>query len=134
MENLISNIERAIKHVEDSITEVLDIEKISGAAYLSPYYFQRIFHGLCGITIGEYIRFRRLTLAAEELVAGNSKVIDVALKIWVRLPRQLLASIHEIPRHLSLCGKSSGAISPKLRPTQNQSITERKQYYGIQNR
>ena len=111
MENLISNIERAIKHVEDNITKVLDIENISGAAYLSPYYFQRIFHGLCGITISEYIRFRRLTLAAEELVAGNSKVIDVALKYG-----------YDSPDSFSRAFTKFHGISPSAAKVQGQSL------------
>lgn len=43
-------------------------------------YFQRVFSILCGYTLGEYIRNRRLTLAGAELASGNAKVIDVALK------------------------------------------------------
>ena len=47
---------------------------------ISAFYFQKGFSLLCGYTITEYIRNRRLALAAGELVAGNVKVIDVAMK------------------------------------------------------
>ena len=47
---------------------------------LSPFYYQRMFGALCGMTVGEYIRGRRMTLAAQELAGTDAKVIDVALK------------------------------------------------------
>ena len=73
-------IARAIAYMEDHLTEELEIEKIAEQAYVSSFYFQKIFHVLCGFTVGEYIRNRRLTLAAEELTTTDVKVIDVAIK------------------------------------------------------
>ena len=52
----------------------------------SPYYFQKIFGILCGITVGEYIRNRRLSLAGYELSETNAKVIDIALKYGYESP------------------------------------------------
>lgn len=62
------------------MTEEIDVREIAAQAYVSTFYFQKIFHVLCGFTVGEYIRNRRLTLAAQELCSGNVKVIDIALK------------------------------------------------------
>lgn len=70
----------AIDLIEDSITRDIQIDEIAKRAYSSPYHFQRMFHMLTGITVREYIRSRRLTLAAQELAVSGSKVIDVALK------------------------------------------------------
>ena len=53
---------------------------VDGYTYVSSFHFQRVFHILCGYTLGEYIRNRRLTLAGTELIAGTLKVIDVAMK------------------------------------------------------
>lgn len=47
---------------------------------MSPFYFQKGFAMLCGFTVGEYIRQRRLTLAGSELVSTDEKIIDIALK------------------------------------------------------
>ena len=63
-----------------NLTEKLDMEEISSRAYLSAFYFQRIFNVLCGFTVSEYIRNRRLSLAAEELCGKNVKIIDIAIK------------------------------------------------------
>lgn len=73
-------IQNAIAYIEDNIGEKTDIDRIAAAAYVSAFHFQRIFSALCGFTVGEYIRNRRLTLAAQELSASDAKVIDVALK------------------------------------------------------
>lgn len=66
--------------MEEHLTESMDIEDIAGKAALSPFYYQRIFGALCGMTVGEYIRARRMTLAAQELAGSEEKVIDVATK------------------------------------------------------
>lgn len=73
-------IQNSIQYIEDNLTEKLDIEDIAAKAYISPFYFQKIFNVLCGFTVGEYIRCRRLTLAAQELSLSDTKVIDIALK------------------------------------------------------
>ena len=47
---------------------------------VSSFYFQKIFSILCGFTVGEYIRSRRLALAGSELLSTDEKIIDIALK------------------------------------------------------
>lgn len=73
-------IQNAIRYIEDNLTETLDIRDIAAQAYVSAFHFQRIFGVLCGMTVGEYIRSRRLSLAAQELSRGDIRVIDAALK------------------------------------------------------
>ena len=80
MQGWIDGIQKAIDFIEKNLSEELDIEEIAGKAALSPFYFQRIFGALCGLTVGDYIRARRMTLAAQELAGSEAKVIDVALK------------------------------------------------------
>lgn len=73
-------IANAIAYIEENLTEDIDLNKIAEKAYVSSFYFQKIFNVLCGFTIGEYIRNRRLTLAAQELSSSHIKVMDAALK------------------------------------------------------
>lgn len=73
-------IANAIDYIEENITQNIEIERVAQKAYVSSFYFQKIFCALCGFTVGEYIRNRRLTLAAQELVSTETKVIDIALK------------------------------------------------------
>ena len=80
MEDLAKGLQSAIDYIEAHLLEELDIRTVAARAYLSPFYFQRVFGALCGITVGEYIRRRRLTLAAQELADPQRRVLDVALK------------------------------------------------------
>jgi len=76
----IEGIQRAIEYIEENLTEDLSIQEIAEKAYVSAFYFQRIFNTLCGFTVGEYVRNRRLSVAAQELSKADTKVIDVAIK------------------------------------------------------
>lgn len=76
----IDGLQRSIDFIERHLTDELDIEKIAGKVALSPFYYQRIFGALCGMTVGEYIRARRMSQAAQELAGTSAKVIDIALR------------------------------------------------------
>lgn len=82
----IIGIQRAIDYIEDNLTETIDYEEVAKKCYSSSYHFQRVFSILCGFTLGEYIRNRRLTLAGRELATNNAKVIDVAMKYGYESP------------------------------------------------
>ena len=80
MNDWTEGIQKALRYIEENLTGELQVGEIAKRAYISPFYFQRIFAALCGISLGEYIRNRRLTLAAQELTATEAKVIDIAAK------------------------------------------------------
>lgn len=82
----ITGIQRAIDYVEDHITEEVDFEEAAKCAYSSSFHFQRIFSILCGFTLGEYIRCRRLSLAGSELLGSDKKVIDIAMRYGYDTP------------------------------------------------
>ncbi|MCM1508308.1 MAG: AraC family transcriptional regulator [Ruminococcus flavefaciens] len=84
--NWINGIQKALDYIENHITEKLDYTEIAEQAYCSVFYFQKIFNALCGMTVGEYIRNRRLTLAGSELYSMKSKIIDIALKYGYESP------------------------------------------------
>lgn len=74
------SISKAIEYIEENITTDISVEDIAKHVNISAFYFQKGFSLLCGYTITEYIRNRRLALAARELAADHAKVIDVAMK------------------------------------------------------
>lgn len=80
MDNLAQGIQSAIDFIEQNICEDITISQIASKACISEFYFQKIFGVLCSQTVGEYIRNRRLTLAAEEILSTDEKIIDIALK------------------------------------------------------
>lgn len=73
-------ISEAIEYIEENIIEDITLEDIARHVNVSSFYFQKGFSMLCGYTITEYIRNRRLALAAGELSANKEKVIDIAIK------------------------------------------------------
>lgn len=76
----ITGIQRALDYIEEHLTERIDYEAVAKQAYSSEFHFQRMFSMLCGYSLGDYVRMRRLSLAADELFRTNEKVIDIALK------------------------------------------------------
>lgn len=76
----------AMKYIEDNLTNEIDFKMVASLALCSEYHFKRMFSFLAGITLSEYIRRRRLSLAAFELQNNNVKVIDVALKYGYNSP------------------------------------------------
>lgn len=76
----IKGIQDALEYIEDHIIEDLDCETLGKVSGSSSFHFQRVFSTLCGYTVGEYIRNRRLTRAGAELALEKGRVIDVAVK------------------------------------------------------
>ncbi|CAM4157277.1 MULTISPECIES: AraC family transcriptional regulator [Bacillus cereus group] len=82
----LKNMNAAMQYIEDNLTEEIDFKKVAKIAYCSEYHFKRMFSFLAGISLSEYIRCRRLTLAAFELKVSDAKVIDVAIKYGYNSP------------------------------------------------
>lgn len=76
----------SIDYLENNMESKLDMDEAAKVAYSSKFHFQRMFHMLTGVTVAEYVRKRRLTLAAQELTSSDVKVIDVALKYGYQTP------------------------------------------------
>lgn len=70
----LTGIQNAINYIEEHLTEEIDYDEVAKEAACSSFYLQRIFSILCGMTLGDYIRNRRLTLAGNELRAADDKV------------------------------------------------------------
>lgn len=93
--NWIKNLNNALTYIENHLTEELDIQEISKEALSSYHHFSRTFHMISGMTLGEYIRKRRLTKAAADLISGNDKVIDLAMKYQYKTPESFTKAFKE---------------------------------------
>lgn len=82
----VETIQKSIEYMEENILEDISIDDIAKQANVSPFHFQRTFSVLTEITIGDYIRRRRLTLAGEELLTTDAKIIDLAYKYGYDTP------------------------------------------------
>lgn len=116
----ITGIQRAINYMEEHMLEEIDYEAAAKEACSSTFHFQRVFGILCGFSMGDYIRMRRLSLAAEELIQTDSRVIDIALKYGYDTPEgftRAFVRFHGIPPTEARRGgnvKSFSRLSVKL--------------------
>jgi len=80
-------IQDAVNFIEDNLLENLSIEDIASHAHSSSANFQRIFSIITGMTAGDYVRCRRLSLAGKELAESDAKIVDIALKYGYETPK-----------------------------------------------
>lgn len=73
-------VQSAIEFMEQHITEDISAEDVANYVHISSFYFQKGFSMLCGYSVTEYIRNRRLALAGGDLTTTDMKIIDVAIK------------------------------------------------------
>ena len=80
MTNSYDSLNMLIDTIEENLESVIDYNELAKVIGTSSYAMQRIFVFLTGITLTEYIRKRRLTKAAEDLIKTDNKIIDIAIK------------------------------------------------------
>jgi AraC family transcriptional regulator len=78
--SFLSDFENVLDYIEDNLTSEIDIEVIAQKMKCTTYHFQRMFSFLTNVPLSEYIRKRKMTMAAFELQNANVKVIDIAIK------------------------------------------------------
>ena len=94
-----SGLQRALGYIEANLDGEISYEAAACAAGMTAYHFQKMFSMLTGMTAGDYIRARRLTLAAVDIRRGM-KVIDVGLKYGYESPdsfARAFARFHGMP-------------------------------------
>ena len=116
MQGWIEGFQESIDFIERNLTDELDIEVIAAKAALSPFYYQRIFGALCGVTVGEYIRAHRMTLAAQELSRKDMKVIDVAVKYGYDSPDSFTKAFQKFHGITPSQARESGASLRSFAP------------------
>lgn len=71
---------RALDHIEMNLANEIVLKDVAQCACCSSHQFQRMFSFITNVSLAEYIRRRRLTLAAIELQNSDTKVVDIAVK------------------------------------------------------
>jgi AraC family transcriptional regulator len=114
--NTLNQLNDALEYIERNLEYEVDDNEIARRAYCSVYHFKRMFSFLAGIPLQEYIRRRRLTLAALELQDRSVKVIDIAVKYGYQSPdafTRAFQSLHGIsPSEARLSSRSLKAYPP----------------------
>lgn len=93
----IERLNRAIVYIEENLTAEIDYGQLARIACCSAYHFQRMFSYMAGMPLSEYIRRRKMSLAAVDLQGDDVKIIDVAAKYGYQSPtafNRAFQSIH----------------------------------------
>lgn len=80
------SLRSAISYMEQHLLEDINADDVAEQVHMSSYYLQKGFGIMTGYSVGEYIRNRRLYLAALDVISGKEKVIDLAYKYGYETP------------------------------------------------
>ncbi len=95
----IERLNSAINYIEENICDKINIEEVAKIACCSTYHFQRMFSYMADIPLSEYIRRRRMSLAAVDLQSSENKVLDISVKYGYDSPtafNRAFKSVHGI--------------------------------------
>lgn len=76
----IGRLNSAMDYIDENLQGEISYEALARLACCSAYNFQRMFSYIAGMPLAEYIRSRRLTLAAFDLLRADERILDIALK------------------------------------------------------
>lgn len=96
MVNVLKQFNDAMAYIEKNLMDTIDTNQMARIAGCSEYHFRRMFSFLAGMSLGEYIRRRRLSLAAILLQSKEGKVIDVALSLGYETPESFSKAFQAI--------------------------------------
>src|ERR1700757_3053830 len=78
----VDRMHRVTEHIDQHLDQYLDLETLADVAHFSPYHFHRLFSAWMGETLGDYLRRRRIEVAAMRLVAQpRVPVLHIALSV-----------------------------------------------------
>lgn len=94
--DMLKQLNDAITYIESALCKAVDINKAAQIACVTKDSFMRFFSYMTGMSLNEYIRRRRLTLAADDLRNNNMRVLDIAVKYgWDSADAFTKAFIHQ---------------------------------------
>ncbi|MFI6098572.1 GyrI-like domain-containing protein [Lentzea sp. NPDC051213] len=77
---MLERLNQAMAHIEANLDGEIDVKHLARIAHTSEYHLRRMFSALAGIPLSEYIRRRRLTRAASEVLSGHDSLLDIATR------------------------------------------------------
>ncbi|MDD3920578.1 MAG: AraC family transcriptional regulator [Eubacteriales bacterium] len=92
----LARLNEAVAYLEENLDGEIDLNTAAQKAVCSPFHFQRMFTYLCGIPLGEYLRRRRMSMAAGDLLTTDERVIDIALKYGYDSPTAFSRAFHSV--------------------------------------
>ncbi|WHY03092.1 AraC family transcriptional regulator [Neobacillus sp. DY30] len=113
----LTRLNDAIGFIEENLLADIDFKEVARLALCSEYHFQRMFSYLAGVSLSEYIRRRRLSLAAFDLKNSKVRIIDVAIKYGYSSPdsfTRAFQSLHGITPSEARSGGQSLKAFPRM--------------------
>ena len=112
----VERLNQSMNYIEEHLTDEIDYEQLGRIACCSAYHYQRMFTYMAGVSLAEYIRRRKMSLAAVDLQGGEERIIDIAQKYGYRSPtafNRAFQSFHGIaPSAVKDKGVSVKSFSP----------------------
>lgn len=105
----LDRMNNAMEYIETNLADHISYDQIAQIACCSTYHFQRMFPFITGVSLSEYIRRRRLTLAAFELQTTDAKVIDVAMKYGYDSPEAFSRAFKNLHGIIPISARDKGA-------------------------
>jgi AraC family transcriptional regulator len=78
--DVLERLNEAMARIEDDLEGEVDVRQLARIAGTSEYHLRRMFSALAGIPLSEYIRRRKLTKAANEVLSGQDSLLDIAIR------------------------------------------------------
>lgn len=107
----IERLKECVDYIEDNLKDEIEMDELCEIACLSQLYFPRLFEAVTDIPLNEYVRRRRMTVAASELIGTDRKIIDIALDYG-----------YATPESFSRAFKSIHGVSPSALRNDNPTI------------
>lgn len=107
----LNNMKDSIDYIENNLLKKIDVETVAKVALSSSYHYQRMFSMITGYSLAEYIRKRRMTLAAYDIINTKLKIIDIAFKY-----------LYESPEAFSRAFKNIHGVSPSIARKNNHKL------------
>ncbi|WP_031191946.1 MULTISPECIES: AraC family transcriptional regulator [Streptomyces] len=77
---MLERLNEALEHIESHLDRQIEVSELARIAMTSEYHFRRMFSALAGVSLSEYIRRRRLTVAGAEVLAGERTLLEIAVR------------------------------------------------------
>nr|WSZ96683.1 AraC family transcriptional regulator [Streptomyces sp. NBC_00857] len=77
---MLERLNQALEYVDSHLAQRIEVSELARIAVTSEYHFRRMFSALAGISLSEYIRRRRLTVAGAEVLAGERTLLEIAVR------------------------------------------------------
>ncbi|WP_331281696.1 helix-turn-helix transcriptional regulator [Paenibacillus sp. FSL P4-0081] len=111
----LDRMNNAMEYVEKHLADVIDFNQAARIACCSTYHFQRMFSFITDVPLSEYIRRRRMTLAAFELQQGGTRIIDIAMKYGYESPEAFSRAFKKMHGVMPMSARDKG-VSLKAYP------------------